>query len=126
MTCLWKITVAVYGKVELCLTPQRIFLDYRIFGTTYWQSANARIQDITQIELTEDRYHRSAKGAVIKIPAQINIWAGVRKFEFGDNLTKPELEWLAQECSTWLNLPINRDNSTLDRVTPYTGPSWRQ
>ncbi len=126
MICLWKITVAVYGKVEVCSTPQRIFLNYQIFSTTYWQSANAKIQDISQIELTEDRYHRSTKGAVIKIPAQINIWSGVRKFEFGDNLTKPELEWLAQECSIWLNLPINRDNSTLDRVIPYTGPSWRQ
>ncbi len=126
ISCLWKIIVAVYGQIELCITPQRVFLNHQVFGTTYWQSANARVQDIGQIELTADRYHRGEKGAVIKIPAQVNIWAGVQQLGFGRELTKPELEWLAQECSVWLNLPVTRDNSTLDRAVPYIGPPWRK
>jgi serine/threonine protein kinase len=39
----------------------------------------------------------------------LTIWAGVQKFEWSAGLSEPELEWLAQELSDWLGLPLIRE-----------------
>jgi serine/threonine protein kinase len=120
---------ARYGQLKLTITRRQIVLRYQILGITYyWQSAAAQPADISQIELTSEHrdYLPGQQGHLSKIPAQINIWTGIHQFELGKNLMKPELAWLAQEISIWLNLPITKNNSTLNRATPYTGPSWRK
>lgn len=47
----------------------------------------------------------------IEVRPQLLIWAGTRKYGFfgGTMLSQPELEWLAQELSSWLSLPIVRE-----------------
>ena len=44
----------------------------------------------------------------VEVPPQINIWVGTKKIAFGGggDLTAPEVDWLAQELSSWLDLPI--------------------
>ncbi|MBD3882785.1 serine/threonine protein kinase [Phormidium tenue FACHB-886] len=44
-----------------------------------------------------------------EVQAKIILWAGTQKFEFGEFLSDPELDWLAQELSDWLGLPIDRE-----------------
>jgi Protein kinase domain len=117
------------GRVQLRITPQRIMLCYQILGLTYyWQSTVAKSSDISKIELICEHhgYLPRQQGRMVKIPAQINIWTGIHRFELGKNLSQPELEWLVQELSIWLDLPVTRENTTLNRAAPYTGPSWRR
>jgi serine/threonine protein kinase len=124
---LGMIASARSGRIQLQITPQKIVLCYQLLGLTYyWQSAKS--VDISKIELICEHhgYLPRQQGRMVKIPAQINIWTGIHRFELGKNLSQPELEWLVQELSIWLDLPVTRENSTLNRAAPYTGPSWRQ
>jgi serine/threonine protein kinase len=117
------------GSIQLRITPQKIRLCYQILGLTYyWQSTVAKSSDISKIELICEHhgYLPRQQGRMVKIPAQINIWTGIHRFELGKKLSQPELEWLVQELSIWLDLPVTRENSTLNRAAPYTGPSWRR
>jgi hypothetical protein len=43
----------------------------------------------------------------VEVSPQLNIWAGIRKYELRD-LEEPELEWLAAELSRWLKIPVER------------------
>jgi serine/threonine protein kinase len=126
---LGMIASARSGKIQLRITPQKIRLCYQILGLTYyWQSTVAKFSDISKIELICEHhgYLPRQQGRMVKIPAQINIWIGIHRFELGKNLSQTELEWLVQELSVWLDLPVTRENSTLNRAAPYTGPSWRR
>ncbi|MBD1902653.1 serine/threonine protein kinase [Trichocoleus sp. DQ-A3] len=45
----------------------------------------------------------------VTVGAQLEIWAGIYKYKFPGvsiNLPKEEVQWLAKELSTWLDLPI--------------------
>ena len=48
------------------------------------------------------------------MPAQLDIWAGVQKYEIAINngivKSEVELEWLAHELSDWLGIPITRES----------------
>lgn len=93
---------SIYGEIELTVTRKNISWKHKVLGED--QIFNAQLQDISMIEMIHNQY----------LLNHINIWAGVKQFEFSENLTKPELEWLAKECSMWLNLSITRNNNTLD------------
>ena len=50
----------------------------------------------------------ASEGGRIEVKPQINIWAGTKKFRIGGGglLSEIELDWLANELSDWLALPI--------------------
>jgi len=100
--------LALFGTVRLRITQSEIFLTYEVLGLRFSRSLTAPRQYIVKIELTRRSYERDSDGNNIALPAQINIWAGAKKFPLGnvDRLTAPELDWLAQILSNWLNLPI--------------------
>lgn len=103
-------TLSMYGQTEPILTDREISLNSRLFRN--YQLLFAPIQHISQIELVKDRFRDvGGQTGVTAIPDCLNIWAGIKQFEIGNRLTKPELEWLAQLCSAWLDLPIVRDNT---------------
>jgi serine/threonine protein kinase len=112
-------TLDMYGQTNLILTDREISLNSWLFRNH--QLLVEPIEHISQIELVRDRcYNAGGQAGIIAIPDHLNIWAGIKQFKIGDRLTKPELEWLAQVCSVWLDLPIVRDNtgiatSDLDR-----------
>ncbi|PLZ39892.1 serine/threonine protein kinase, partial [Fischerella thermalis WC542] len=89
----------------------KISLTREILGVKCPPILTAPRQNIVKIELTRLSYKRDSEGGTITIPPQINIWVGIKKFELGgkDYLTNPELDWLAHNLSSWLNLPITRD-----------------
>jgi hypothetical protein len=57
-------------------------------------------------------YRETAQGSrkyPVTVGAQLEIWAGVNHYKFPGTkatLTERELQWLAKELSTWLNVPI--------------------
>jgi hypothetical protein len=113
INCFWEALLFLGGHIELLITESGISLKHQLFGVVRRQVLTAYRPDIYLLEMAEDRYERVEQGTLImRKPAQINIWAGVKKFGFGENLTKLELEWLAQECSMWLNLPIARHRNS--------------
>jgi serine/threonine protein kinase len=114
--CIWS-TIPDFGERRLRITQSEISMSRELLGLRYWTSTAAR-QDIVKVELTRPSHRKDSEGGIIHIPAQINIWAGTKPFVLGggigmavngrraSNLTAPELDWLAQVLSSWLDLPI--------------------
>jgi hypothetical protein len=108
---IWSILFTLLGKVRLRITQSEIFIRAEILGLRCLPSLTAARENITKIELIRLYYTGDSQWGNATVPAQINIWAGTKKFSLGgeDSLTAPELDWLAQELSNWLNLPIAKD-----------------
>ena len=104
------ILLALFGQIRLYLDREQIALSYQLFGLKYHSPRPAPRQQIIKLERTRTFYKEGGEGYVVVKP-QINIWAGIEKFEIGGGglLSKPELDWLAHELSNWLELPISSD-----------------
>ncbi|MDF5733993.1 MAG: hypothetical protein PUP92_39995 [Rhizonema sp. PD38] len=105
---IWSILFSLLGKVRLRITQSSISLSYEILWLLCKPSLTAPRQNIAKLERTRLSYKTDSEGGSVAIPPQINIWAGTKKFALGakDSLSVPELDWLAQNLSSWLNLPI--------------------
>jgi len=99
---------ALFGTVRLRITQAEIVLTYEVLGLRFLRSLSAPRQNIMKIELTRLSHEKGSNRYKIAVPSQLDIWAGTKKFPLGgdDSLTAPELDWLAQILSNWLNLPI--------------------
>src|SRR4028119_814008 len=109
---IWKILFTLLGKVRLRITQSEITQSFEILGLRCLPSLTAARQNIAKVELTRLSYKKGSEGGRVAVPPQINIWAGTKKITLGgeDCLTAPELEWLAQDLSNWLNLPITKEH----------------
>ncbi|BAU11773.1 serine/threonine protein kinase [Leptolyngbya sp. NIES-3755] len=110
---IWGILSDLFGQVRLKITESEIFRATELFGIRIFPlTANRR--DINRIDLTHDTYTRDSEGGHLRIPAHIRIWAGTKQFTLGggrgntESLTLPEVDWLGEQLSQWLNLPLDR------------------
>jgi serine/threonine protein kinase len=107
------ILISLFGKIRLRITQSKILLACELFGLRLPSSLSETRQSITKIELTRLSYKAGVEGGHVDVPPRIIIWAGTRKFELNHHsyfrtLVSPELDWLAEELSQWLDLPITR------------------
>jgi serine/threonine protein kinase len=112
--------ILLFRKLEIVLTEQERSFHHSLSSRRSngrYESIEIQRQDIIRIELIEYYHYDTVKRESFKI-LTINIWDGFKNFQFGENLTRQELEWLAQECSMFLNLPINYSRKhSLDTYT---------
>lgn len=101
----------LWGRVRLRLNEQQICQDYELFGFQRSATKPSARQDIDKLEITKEFFKKDADGDRVMVKPKLLIWAGTQKYGCfgGDNITRPELEWLAQELSSWLDLPIDRE-----------------
>jgi serine/threonine protein kinase len=97
-----------WGRVRLTLDAKQIRQDFEIFGLKCSNPPPSLRQNISELALTKAGFKRDSDGNLIEVKPQLVIWAGTRKYGYfgSETLNQPELEWLAQELSLWLNLPI--------------------
>ena len=120
------ILFTLFGKIHFCLTPAKISLSYELFGLKHTSPRPEQRQNISKLEVVEQQTSRlggSKKERIrVSLPSRLVIWAGKRKYILGSNaltqwlrisrrrvLHASELDWLAQELSDWLELPISRE-----------------
>ena len=109
---IWVILFELIGIRRLRITQFDISLSSEIFGLKCLPSLIEQRKHITNVENLSPTYQDSEEGRFCVI-AQLNIWAGKKKFKlsgnyqnnYGYELTTPEREWLAHELTDWLNLP---------------------
>jgi serine/threonine protein kinase len=101
----------LWGRVRLTLNAQQIRQDCEMFGFKRSIPPPSLRQDISKLEITKAYFKKDSDGDRIEVKPQLLIWAGTRKYGFfgGTMLSQAELEWLAQELSSWLSLPIVRE-----------------
>jgi serine/threonine protein kinase len=100
----------LFGRVRLRLNQQQISLTYELFGCKYNRPKPTQRQNIYRLDYTGRSFTKDAEGERVEIKPQLIIWADRQKYELGGNglLSEPELDWLALELSTWLELPITK------------------
>jgi serine/threonine protein kinase len=102
----------LFKSTGLRLTKQQIAFTTKIFGFQFSHRPSLT-QDITKLVYTDSHFTKDSQGNRIQVPAQLDIWAGVQKYEIGINNgivnSVVELEWLAHELSDWLDIPITRE-----------------
>lgn len=70
-------------------------------------------KDITKLEYIEKGLKCNSEHIKQANSPKLNIWAGIHKYELGNsthtlnNLTPLEFDWLANELSNWLGIPID-------------------
>lgn len=104
------IVAGLYQQVRLKLDAQQIRLSYEMWGKKYHQRIGAT-QEIFRLQCTPRFYRRDSEGDRVEVKPQLNIWVGTQKYELGANglLSEPEIDWLAQELSDWLDIAITKE-----------------
>lgn len=73
---------------------------------------------IYKIERTDSYFKKDGEGNRMYVPPSLIIWTGMRKYEINRNvrryLSDPELDWLANELSEWLDIPVTRTRNNID------------
>ncbi|MTJ54822.1 serine/threonine protein kinase [Anabaena sp. UHCC 0253] len=104
----------LFKSIILRIDQDKISIHYDFFGYDIYFYPPAYRDDICLLQRIRTYVHKSSKkSSSLEIKAQIIIWAGTDKnFIIGNNndlVSEPELDWLAQELSEWLNLPIRTE-----------------
>lgn len=107
----YDILLTLFGVVILNINHSEITLSKKIFGFICSPILRAARPDITKVEITPLSYRENYEREQEKVLPKINIWAGTQKFELADGsrLTAQELEWMAQNLSIWLDMPITKE-----------------
>lgn len=103
--------LSLFGNIRLILNHKQIKLTYELFGFKYNRPQPSARQNITKLVYIPKHLTKDSSGDKTQVSAQLEIWAGVRKYQLGDITviqSEAELEWLAHELSDWLDMPIQR------------------
>lgn len=104
--------LSLFGRNHLRLDREKITFTHELFGFKFHRPRPASRESITKLVYIARHLTKDSEGAKTQVPAQLEIWAGVQKYQLGTNTaiqSETELEWLAQELSDWLNIPIQRE-----------------
>ena len=95
-----------FGKERLKVTQSKISISTVLFGRDFSLKIFDR-QEISIVELSQLRYADNGAGTY-PVPPAINIWTGETKISLDQRkkLTHSERQWLAQEISGWMDVPL--------------------
>ncbi|MEH1797702.1 MAG: serine/threonine-protein kinase [Nostoc sp.] len=106
----YKFLFHLFGRICLRLNPEQIALTWELFTWKFYRPRASSRQSINKLVYTPKHFTKDSEGTRIAVPAQLDIWVGVKKYQLGGIggaiKSEAELEWLAHELSDWLGLPI--------------------
>ncbi|MEH2375287.1 serine/threonine protein kinase [Nostoc sp.] len=106
----YKFLFHLFGRICLRLNPEQITLTWKLFAWKFYRPRASPRKSITKLVYIPKHFSKDSEGTRIAVPAQLDIWVGVKKYQLGGISgaikSEAELEWLANELSDWLGLPI--------------------
>ncbi|MEH2364111.1 serine/threonine protein kinase [Nostoc sp.] len=110
----YKILFHLFGRICLRLNPKQITLSWELFAWKFYRPRTSLRKSITKLVYIPKHLTKDSEGTRIAVPAQLDIWVGVKKYQLGGIggaiESEAELEWVAHELSDWLGLPIHQSN----------------
>ncbi|WP_225896468.1 serine/threonine protein kinase [Amazonocrinis nigriterrae] len=110
---IYGIFFSLFGYIRLDLNQEEIVLTHKLLGLKYPRPRPSPRQSITKLVYISKHFTQDSEGSRINVPAQLDIYSGVYKYQLGGTTgaieSEAELEWLAQELSDWLGIPITRE-----------------
>jgi len=108
------ILISLYGhSTYLKIDSVQIYRYQKLFGKrVFFSIKNSPRNSITQLVYTPKHIAKNDDGDEFEVPPTLSILAGLKKFQingfFSPQPKQEQLEWLAQELSDWLDIPITR------------------
>ncbi|MBC1239589.1 serine/threonine-protein kinase [Nostoc sp. 2RC] len=111
---MYKILFPLFGRVRLRLDPQQITFTNELLGFKFNRTQRTPRQHVRKLVYTPKRFEINLNsGTRVEVRPQLILWSGVNKYQLagygGAINSEPEIEWLAQELSDWLDIPITRE-----------------
>jgi serine/threonine protein kinase len=105
---IWSILTYVFGSLHLHIQESKILFYWEAFGLKTQKMRIFDRQHLGKIELVEAYISNNGDSSVTN-NAQLNLWVGTQPIKLNEynDLTPPELGWLARELSDFLDLPIS-------------------
>ncbi|MEH2069304.1 MAG: serine/threonine-protein kinase [Nostoc sp.] len=115
--CFLKISRFIFPllkRIRIRLDRQQITFKDELFGFKFNRICPSPRQHIHKLVYIIKQVERDSRtGNEVNVMPQLIIWAGVQKYQLaganGVINSEPEIEWLAQELSDWLDIPITRE-----------------
>ncbi|WP_341526475.1 serine/threonine-protein kinase [Nostoc sp. UHCC 0302] len=104
----------LFGRIRLRLDQKQISFINDLLGLKFNRTRATPRQHIRKLVYIPKSYEIDlSSGTRIEVTPQLFIWAGVHKYQLAGSggviNSEPEIEWLAQELSNWLDIPITRE-----------------
>jgi serine/threonine protein kinase len=108
VSLVWGILFTLFGTMNFQITESEVSCSSALFGLRCSRVQIADRKEITKIAISQLTYTKNSEGDNVAVPPKLYLWAGTKKFDLnpGNRLTPPELDWLANNLSQWLKLPI--------------------
>ena len=114
----WAVGISLIGTLLFALKGQyicqidstEITSTFSLLGYTLQWPRSSLTADVTEVEFIDAYWQRNSKGGKTKVPPSLKLWVGNTEYSIGQfmSLKKPELLWLAQELSQWLDVPMTK------------------
>lgn len=102
------ILMSLFGRKRMYINKRNISLSHELFGMRRYTRFPSARKNIIRLERSNIYYNLAPHPCLI-------IWAGLTKYEIHTSqnnmfaVSTLELDWLAQELSDWLGLPITKE-----------------
>ncbi|MTJ06660.1 serine/threonine-protein kinase [Anabaena sp. UHCC 0204] len=102
------ISICLFGRKRIYINKRQISLSHELFSINRHQIRPSLRKNIIRLERTNIYHNNEPRPCLI-------IWAGMLKYEIFTGrdkafaVTTIELDWLAEELSNWLDLPVIRE-----------------
>ncbi|WP_414529063.1 serine/threonine protein kinase [Nodularia chucula] len=107
-----SLLMGLFGNIRLGLDNEEIALQYQLWIFKSYRPQPSPRNSITKLMYIPKHMTLDSDGDKTTVAAQLEIWAGVRKYRlnvnFGSIQSEAELEWLAHELSDWLGMEITQ------------------
>jgi serine/threonine protein kinase len=114
----WFVGLGMIGGIIYCLQGEEIItIDsreivaiQRVFGFKLPGKKRMAREHINKLVKADSHHTKDTDGDRVYVPMALTIWAGTKEYTISSKtkeyLSKPEIEWLAEELSQWLGMPI--------------------
>jgi serine/threonine protein kinase len=106
----------LFGRIRLRLNQEQIALTWELFTFQFHRPRPSPRQSITKLVYIPQYFTKDSEGNRVDVPPQLDVWSGIYKYQLGGTSGgikhEAELEWLANELSDWLDLPITREEAS--------------
>jgi serine/threonine protein kinase len=114
LAMIMAILFPLFGKTTFKINSEKIGLTFEMWGIKYNPIKASPRNEIDKISYIPKHSKKDSDGDRVQVAAKLTVWAGVKKYELsaGDSfssISERELDWLSQELSDWLGLPITKE-----------------
>jgi serine/threonine protein kinase len=107
-----KIILCIFGLMKLKIDRNNISSIYQVFGITYNVVKPSLREKIHRLEKYQDIENYGSKYSARSL--YLKIWTNEAIYKLSDDpdfpLSELEIQWISQELSNWLNLPVTEVN----------------